>query len=572
MLRGRRCPALCTLIPMRPRNSVLKRYLCRRFCQCESRIFLALCISLALLRPSAAQTSNTETFALSGTVVNSVTGEPIARALVRTNGLVQRNAFSDGEGRFQIDGLPPGQVMVTVQKPGYVSAAGSPVTSIQIGPNSTGMALKLSPQSAIYGRVVDASGQALEHVPVRLTARSLRDGRKAWEQHAMADSDEDGHFRFPNLTPGTYYVSAGPLDANVYSLSSPRILTAREKSKSGFPHVYYPGVPDLSSALPIQLNAGQQAEADFSMSAVPVYQVSGTVVGHLPDQGVGFAVFTASGDDIFLPINFNMETGTFKIDGAPAGSYIVRAMSQNGLQSTRGETRINVASNLADVRIVLAPSVTIPIVVRTESRVPSHNATGEVTAGLSSAWNPVSVRLLPTDPNAAEVFSVTERKDGQYVTKLQAVDPGTYTVELMPQPPWYVQSATYGQTNLLLDDVYVASGQSYAMDIVLRDDSANLSATVKSSDGTPGRAIVVVVPQGGGKLPPRVVRGSGNEFSVYALPPGDYLVFAFDNIDDLEYANADAYTPYVSQAAHVTLAPNQKAQVSLDLIHIGKEQ
>ncbi len=91
---------------------------------------------------------------------------------------------------------------------------------------------------------------------------------------------------------------------------------------------------------------------------------------------------------------------------------------------------------------------------------------------------------------------------------LQNVDPGTYTAELMPQLPWYVQSASYGQSNLLYDDIVIASGQSYPMEIVLRDDSASLSGTVKSSDaGQPASATVVVIPQPAGKMTPRVVRG-----------------------------------------------------------------
>src|SRR5215469_9504027 len=68
-------------------------------------------VAVTLTAMSAAQAppssgSSTETCTLSGSVVNSVTGEPIARALVRTNGMVQRTAFTDSEGHFQIDGLP----------------------------------------------------------------------------------------------------------------------------------------------------------------------------------------------------------------------------------------------------------------------------------------------------------------------------------------------------------------------------------------------------------------------------------------------------------------------------------
>ena len=67
-------------------------------------------------------------------------------------------------------------------------------------------------------------------------------------------------------------------------------------------------------------------------------------------------------------------------------------------------------------------------------------------------------------------------------------------------------------------------------------------------------------------MTPRVVRGVGNEFSVSGLAPGEYLVFAFDSIDGMEYGNPDAFAPYASQAAHITLTGNQRGQVSLDLI------
>ncbi len=517
-----------------------------------------------LSQASAAQISSPstsgETFTLSGTVVNSVTGEPIARAMVRTNGPVQRTGFSDGEGHFQFDGLPAGQVTLTAQKPGYSAqhnAPGSAAGWVHIGSNTGAVVVKLVPQSAIYGRVTDASGQAIEHVPIRLTARSLRDGRKLWEPRGMTETDEDGHFRFPNLMAGTYFVSAGPLVAE-------QLLAASEKPKSGFAHVYYPGAADLASALPIQLSGGQQTEADFSLSAVPVYQVSGAISGHLADQGVGLQLLTSSGDELSLPTTFNMETGTFKLDGLPAGAYILRASSQAEGQPLRADRPLNVNANIADLRLALAPAVSIPIVVRMESR--------NTSSANSSARNqdrlPITVRLLPADANASESFSTTQRGGSAMV--LQNVDPGTYTAELMPQLPWYVQSATYGPSNLLYDDVAVASGQSYPMEIVLRDDSASLSGMVKSSDANQPAATVVVVAQPAGKATPRVVRGVGNEFSVSGLAPGEYLVFAFDSIDGMEYGNPDAFAPYASQAAHITLTGNQRGQVSLDLIQVEK--
>lgn len=554
----RRRTIVCEVDPrwlalMRERIASRKLRLCAVLILCSA--------GLVLSSASAAQSpsANGETFTLSGTVVNSVTGEPIARAMVRTNGAVQRTAFSDSEGHFQIDGLPAVQVTVTAQKPGYSTQHNGPGAAtawIAIGANTGAQVVKLVPQSAIYGRVTDTSGQAIEHVPVRLTARSVRDGRKIWEQRGMSESDEDGHFRFPNLMQGTYYVAAGPLVAE-------QLLAAGEKSKTGFAHVYYPGAAELASALPIQLSGGQQTEADFSLSAVPVYQVSGSISGHLPDQGVGFQLLTSSGDELSLPTTFNMETGTFKLEGLPAGSYIVRAIAQAEGQPMRADRLVNVAANIEDLRLALAPSVSIPIVVRTESRSSNVSTSIRLHDG-----PPLSVRLLPADPNTPESSSTVQR--GSSAMVLQNVDPGTYTAELMPQVPWYVQSATYGQSNLLYDDLVIASGQSYPMEIVLRDDSASLSGTIKSSDANQPPATVVVVPQPAGKMAPRVVRGAGNDFSVSGLAPGEYLVFAFDSIDGMEFSNPDAFGPYASQAAHITLTGNQRGQVSLDLIQVGR--
>jgi hypothetical protein len=135
-----------------------------------------------------------------------------------------------------------------------------------------------------------------------------------------------------------------------------------------------------------------------------------------------------------------------------------------------------------------------------------------------------------------------------------------------------VQSASYGQTNVLYDDISVSPGQSYPLDVVLRDDSASISGTLKPADGLPPHATVVVVPQPISRLEPHMSRGVADSFNVSGLAPGDYLVFAFDQTEGLELSDQDVIDTYASQAAHVTLTPNQKAQVQLDLIHVGKGQ
>ncbi len=538
-------------------------------------LVLLFCVPIAIPQRCWAQlpSDTHDTFVLSGTVVNSVTGEAISRALVRASGQAGRTAFTDSEGHFQFEGLPAGQITLTVQKPGYVSeqeGGGPSLTRILIGPSTGAQSLKLQPMSAISGRVTDVSGQPIERIAVRLISRNLRDGRKIWEPRGMIETDEDGHFRFANLMPAAYYLSVGPAQ------SHDRILPEGEKSTTGFPHLYYPGVPDLGSAAPIQLAAGQQWQADFSLAAVPVYHITGSISGQGSEQGVALMTFTSSGDDLMLPAKVNAELGTFSLDNVPAGSYLLKAISNGEGQALRAQQGITVSANLDNVHLAMAPAISIPVVVHMQSRASSGAAStspGSNPGPWSENRPPLNVALLPTQPNANESFSTFQRNAAGRVMVLQNVDPGTYTVNLIPQQPWYIQSATYGQTNALYDDITVAPGQSYPLEVTLRDDSASLSIAVKGLD-TAGRqdANIVIVPQPVSKLAPHVVRSrnANSNYIEWGLAPGDYLVFAFDRLDGLEYTNPDALSSYSSQAAHVTLSANQQAQVSLDLIQVGK--
>jgi hypothetical protein len=258
-----------------------------------------------------------------------------------------------------------------------------------------------------------------------------------------------------------------------------------------------------------------------------------------------------------------METGAFTLDDVPAGNYMLRALSQAGVQPLRAESRINVSSNIDGLHLILAPAVSIPVAVRLDSR----NSSASGSNSVIQQRPPLFVHLIPSGTSMSESFSSNEPSGG---LTLQNVDFGTYTVEIKPRSPWYVQSATYGHTNVLYDDISVAAGQGYPMEIVLRDDSATISGTVKSSDGTPIHATVVAVQQPLSRQSPQISRGVSNTFEMSGLAPGEYLVFAFDQLEGLDLSSEDIIESYASQAAHVTLSANQKAQAQLELIHVGK--
>jgi hypothetical protein len=104
----------------------------------------------------------------------------------------------------------------------------------------------------------------------------------------------------------------------------------------------------------------------------------------------------------------------------------------------------------------------------------------------------------------------------------------------------------------------------------LRDDGATLTGDLKYSGVNDAPITFLVVPQPAAKRDIKVAHASARVFVTNGLAPGDYLVFAFDHPDKLEYTNPDALAPYASQATAVTLSANQETHVVVNLIRTGE--
>src|SRR5437899_3002637 len=77
--------------------------------------------SRSLAFPQSLRSSIQDKYSLSGTVVNSVTGEAIRGALVQIYMNGQSSRLTGPDGKFQFDGLFAGQTPITVRKPGFFS-------------------------------------------------------------------------------------------------------------------------------------------------------------------------------------------------------------------------------------------------------------------------------------------------------------------------------------------------------------------------------------------------------------------------------------------------------------------
>lgn len=511
-------------------------------------------------------------FTLIGRVVNSATGEPIGRALVQLEGVPPRSCFTDSDGHFEIDGLTASRYLITARKPGYHIGSTDKPIPVQVGADSAPIELKLSPYSVIYGRITSPDGEPLEQIPVRLIQQVIENGRKRWAAgRGGPATDENGSYRFAGLMPGTYCLIAGPSAKN-RTLRLAVASNGAVKSESGYPILFYPNAPDISSASPIQLDAGQQIEADFVLNQVPAYKITGELAGMLPSGPRGVQVYSPLGGDLLdFPSTFSPDTGKFEIDGMPAGSYILKAEADSPTgEYLQAQLPITVTGDVNNVRIALEPPASIPVIVKRGERTTSSEKSDRGDQDRLGSVFPVSVHLSAvntSDPDAYSRIGVTG--NGRVMT-LEHVQPGRYIAEITPQEGWYVASAEYAGTNLLTDEMTVRSGSSTPMQVALRDDGASLTGTVKMPDQAVG-VMVVLVSQRSTQEPPRKAPCfPAGEFSFTGIPPGDYMLFAVEEVDNLEYANPDTMRPYLSRATQITLSAGQKGNASISLIGAGE--
>ena len=161
-------------------------------------------------------TGSSATYSLSGTVINSVTGEPIRGALVQIFSGAMRAKLTGPNGEFRFDELSPGGTMLFARKPGFfgeqeLSPTGAQRVGLtEIGPNTQPAILKLYPEGIIFGRVTGDDGQPIENIPVSVMSMHVINGRKQWQNHQFDSTDEAGEYRLAELAPANYYLVVGP--------------------------------------------------------------------------------------------------------------------------------------------------------------------------------------------------------------------------------------------------------------------------------------------------------------------------------------------------------------------------
>ena len=509
------------------------------------------------ITPDGTANSKTDgnSYSLSGTVINAITGEPVRRAAVQVsgNGSV---TLTDAGGHFVVEGLAEGNVFLKAMKPGFSEDEGSHPSSALVGKDAPAVVLKLTPWAVISGRVITKGEQPLEGFQIRILAKQNVAGRLIWtDQPNQALTNEDGEFRVVGLQAGTYYVAVD--QSTVTTLSQKGVPNAREQT---YPKVFYPGVSDLASATPIEIAPGQDAEANFTLSPELMYQVTGTLSGP-SNEVTGLTFSRKAGDDSDFTQTAALQGGKFQVK-VPAGAYSVGGTMGGGVELTTPEAAVVIRSDESDLHVPLHAATTIPVELEKE-----QGAGGsERKAPIQGIIPGLILQLVPLSPSRRG----TNFWRGQAGRGIPNVAPGTYKLEINTNGEWWVKSAQSGNVDLLSDDLTLSEGeQPEPIEVTLRDGAGTVSGTVTPA-GNPDRVLVLLVQPHGTRNIVHAARPMQGYFAIPGTPPGDYEIVALDGGDQLEYADPEILNPYLSDAEHVTVRPHATVTVNLGLTSVKR--
>jgi hypothetical protein len=551
---------------------------------------LALSVVSGVPFPQSARAQESQTGGLHGTVINSVTREPVAHALV-FSGDDRFAAFTDDQGRFEFP-LPRsesnltrpgdgptfniGSVQLMARKPGFLQSENSGSDLLQNGVAEE-ITIALVPESLIIGQVNLPSSNQFDRIAVSIYKRQMRDGRPFWAPAASAATRSNGEFRAANLTAGTYKVFTNEL------LDRDPLTFDPRGPLYGYPPSYYPGTADFASASAITLEAGKTLQLELSPILHPYYPVK-IGITNIPNPG-GMEVSVASQGH--RGPGYSLGYTGEAIEGMlPNGTYTVEATMQQGNLAASGIVNITVKdAPLNHASLTMLPTGPIPVHIKDERSSNGRESTGVLTMGSSFREQKANVLLQPVDEfdSMGGIYLRPPLKPNDNDLVLENVRPGLYWVRADPYQG-YIASAVAGSTDLLRQPLVVGpGGASLPIDIVLRDDGATIEGTVEGMPAAPavarpgsiglgrspqGSAYVycIPLPDSPGRFAATSVQPEGN-FKFQQLPPGAYRVLAFDRQqEDLPYHDAEVMGAYEGKGPVVRLVAGQTEQVRVALI------
>jgi hypothetical protein len=467
--------------------------------------------------------------------------------------------LTDHDGKFKFDQNTEANANILVSKPGYSASvemqeAGN--VFLEGAHLGAPLELRLYPEAVLTGTVLAPDGTPLPRLQVIAQRSFFDDSGHRWVTVGTEQTDSHGNFRLP--------VPAGD-----YRLETRYTPADRTTGEAILPVVIPSGGSSNTSEAVIHIGSGEEQHYELR----PVVSPTHTVVVTTPSAGGGGRDFVRisarSSTGSTLQVNPQMgggPGGETRVQ-LPQGTYTLTARRNNPDNPEEAETTVTVPDHdISGVVLQFAPIPSIPVEVIADGAATSDSGQPPTVPQLG-----LTLQAQQVDPGRGEgdnaVRPVTRRDQSVVFT----APPGAYRLEGRNTGTWFIKSATYGDSDLLRNDLVVVPGASGTpIRVVVSNVAGSLQGTVNLG-GSPASCWVYLIPTSPNAQ--AVISIRSNSSGAYAaphLPPGGYQVVAFERRHSANYRDSTSLAPFSSHVRSVTINAGEKPTLNLDAVPVAE--
>jgi hypothetical protein len=562
--------------------------------------------------------------AIQGRVINSATKDPVPNAqltlscvkVLRRGGICRNaNTKTSEDGTFLFDHLSAATYVLTAENgAGLVSTSASQYQfDFDYRHTLPSVLLKLEPESALSGRVVDLQNRPLADVEVVAWRQFATGSTTQLKTIAKTLSDGTGAYAFPHLIPGNYYVATTLVNtkgreqdghaevagfrkaADSFSGTACALCAATSHAQDGHAEaagtacalcaasqisklrtrppeqflLYAPSALSLDEAVSTHLDMGQSySGVDLHLRPILTHKIQGKsqtetstqmpydkLELHLDTRDSGGV--TAPGRELLLE-----DDGSFQANVVP-GDYILRLVGSTSVINPKApkaspDTMLHLLArldlevsgkDLLSITILIPPPFTINGHISVEGQPDSKIEKGDIT-------------LRPIDAEAASGYQTAPvQPDGSF--SLSNCDAAHYAVVYKPPAGLYIRSISFNGQDAMTHVMDFASTSGGELKIVMKTGAASVMASVQNATEP---ADVILIPDNwtpNGLVPVIHSVSKDGHFSALGIAPGHYSAIAVWGVARHLWDNAAFVNQMQARGTQFDLAESDQKQLSV---------